>query len=151
MRTPTSRVPALVLNESPERGRVAYLPADIDRCFGRSRLADHAELLANLVRWTANDQVPLTVDGPGLVHCQLYRQDNRLILHLVNLSGLETSHAPVHQFYPVGPITVCLRGVPPSATAKLLVTGIDAKLQAGDESVSVIIDSIVDHEVVVIE
>lgn len=151
MRTPSSRVPALVLNESPQHGRVAYLAADIDRCFGRSRLTDHAELLANLVRWAANDQIPLTVDGPGLLHCQLFRQGDRLVLHLVNLSGLETSHAPVHQFYPVGPITVRLRGAPPNPTAKLLVAGIDADPRADGDGVSVIITSIVDHEVVVIE
>jgi len=37
---------------------VAFLPADLDRRFGRDNLPDHANLLANLVHWTAREQLP---------------------------------------------------------------------------------------------
>ncbi|MDP9371501.1 MAG: beta-galactosidase, partial [Chloroflexota bacterium] len=74
MRQPRTDVPALTLNAPAGGGRVAYLAADLDRCFGRDNHPDHADLLANVVRWAAGDSLPLAVAGPGLIDCHLYRQ-----------------------------------------------------------------------------
>src|SRR5262249_10738352 len=73
-------VPALVLTTDTGRGRVAYLAADIDRCYGRDNLPDHATLLENLVRWVAQDRIPLALIGAGLIDCHIYHQPRRLIL-----------------------------------------------------------------------
>jgi hypothetical protein len=154
MRNPSSEVPALVLNEPGGRGRVAYMAGDLDRCFGRSRLPDHAALLANLVRWTTGSQIPLNVDGPGFLHCQLYRQDERLVLHLVNLTGHEAGHAPADGYFPVGPLKVTVE-VPESANGpvqvSLLVAGkpVDACVDHG--KVTFTVDRIDDHEVITLE
>jgi hypothetical protein len=153
MRHPSSDVPALVLNED-SGGRVAYLAADLDRCFGRSRLPDHARLLANLLRWTAGNAIPIDIDGPGFLHCQLYQQRDRLILHVVNLTGHEMGHAPADQAFPMGPLTVTIRepGWNASATtARLLVMGRPAETRRGDGGVEFTIDRIDDHEVIVLE
>ncbi|MDP8923072.1 MAG: Tat pathway signal protein, partial [Chloroflexota bacterium] len=71
MRHPSSGLAGLVLRESAGGGRVAYLPADLDRCFGRDNLPDHGDLLANLVRWAARDRIPLRVEGAGLFDCHV--------------------------------------------------------------------------------
>jgi hypothetical protein len=151
MRHPTSTVPALVVNERPGQGRVAYLAADIDRTFGRGRLPDHAHLLANLVRWSANDQVPIDVEGSGLLHCQLYRQDDRHILHIVNLSGQETGFAPAYEFYPAGPVTIRIATETAATHAKLLVAGAGEAITTRDGRAKITVPSIADHEVIVIE
>ena len=39
-------------------GRAVYLAADIDRCYGRGMLPDYAKLLENIVRWTADENIP---------------------------------------------------------------------------------------------
>jgi hypothetical protein len=77
MRTPKTDIPGLVLN-TRGTSRIAYLPADIDRRFGRDNLPDHANLLVNIVRWAAGRRVPLEVKGAGLVDCRLYRQPGRV-------------------------------------------------------------------------
>ncbi len=151
MRHPTSNVPALVLNEH-RGGRVAYLAADIDRCFGRDNLPDHADLLANLVRWTSRDRIPLRVKGPGLIDCHLYRQPGRLILHLVNLTSAGTWRAPIHELIPVGPLIVHLPfpDVHEIITVRSLVSGneLASRIEAG--WVVCTVPSIVDHEVIVV-
>ncbi|MCX6620853.1 MAG: Tat pathway signal protein, partial [Acidobacteria bacterium] len=81
MRTAKTDIPGMVV-----RGRVLFLPADVDRRYARDLLPDHARLLANAVRWAAGGRIPLAVDGPGLLDCNLYEQSGRLILHLVNLT-----------------------------------------------------------------
>jgi hypothetical protein len=153
MREPKTGVPGLILNAAGNGARVAFLPADLDRRFARDYLPDHGDLLANLVRWVAKDDLPLSVEGPGLVDCHLYRQPGRVILHLVNLTSAGTWRQPVHELIPVGPLHVGvkqpqdLRG----RRARLLVAGtaVVARTAAGWSRFDV--NSVLDHEVVVIE
>ena len=152
MRNPTSGVPGLVLNE-PAGGRVAYAPADLDRCFGRDGHPDHARLLANLVRWAAGDAVPLSVEGPGLIDCHPYGQPGRLVLHLVNLTNTGAWPAPLDESVPVGPLKVSVR-LPEGVDAgrvRLLVSGAKTDGRPKDGWVTVDIPSVTDHEVVVVE
>ena len=74
MREPKTNIPALVLSTHKAGGRVAYMPADIDRRFASDNLPDHGNLLANLVRWASGSAIPLRVEGPGLIDCHLYQQ-----------------------------------------------------------------------------
>jgi hypothetical protein len=152
MREPKTDLPGLLLNTTPAGSRIAFLPADLDRRFSRDYLPDHGDLLANLIRWTAKDNVPLAVDGPGLIDCHLYRQPGRVILHLVNLTSAGTWRQPVHELVPVGPFQARLKlpsEVEPGPV-RLLVAEKSAAVSPTDGWVSFSIHSILDHEVVVI-
>lgn len=152
MRTPRTDVPALILREHACGGRVAYLPADIDRCYGRSLLPDHGNLLANIIRWAARDSLPLRVTGPGYIDCHLYRQGERLILHLVNLTHCRAWPAYVEEHVPVSPLSVAIRTGPAGKIdhAKLLVSGTRVPARVDDGWVHVEGLSVADHEVLVI-
>ena len=102
MRQPKTDIPGLVLS-TRGKSRIAYMPADLDRRYTREHLPDHGDLLANIVRWAAGDDIPLAVEGPGLIDCHLYTQGNRLILHLVNLTSAGTWRAPVEELIPGRP------------------------------------------------
>ena len=155
MREPRTDVPALLVREAERgRGRVAFLPADLDRRYGRDNLPDHGDLLANLVRWAAGgaDAIPLHVEGAGLVDCHLYRQGDRLVLHVVNLTSAGTWRAPVDELIRVGPLHVRVR-VPDDvrpARATLLVAGRPVASAVRDGWIEFEIPSVLDHEVVVI-
>jgi hypothetical protein len=152
MREPTTDVPGLVLTE---RGasRVAYMPADIDRRYAREHLPDHAALLANIVRWAIRDDIPLRVEGPGLLDCHVYTQPGRTIVHLVNLTSEATWRAPVDELIRVGPFTVTVRSPqkPSRHACRLLVSGTDRPVQIVSGASVVRLDSILDHEVIVFE
>jgi hypothetical protein len=154
MRTPRTEIPALVVRDDLA-GRIVYLPADIDRHFAVENLPDHGDLLANIVRWASKKSIPLDVQGAGLVNCEIYQQDQRLILHVVNLTSAGTWRAPIHELIPIGPLQVKLR-LPVEFRAnqfKTLVTGnggaLRGRVDAGWASFQ--LDSVLDHEVVVIE
>jgi hypothetical protein len=152
MREPETSFPGLILNLRSQKGRVAFLPADIDRRFARDNLPDHGNLLGNLVRWAARDEIPLRVEGPGLIDCHLYHQYGRLILHLVNLTGAANSRAPVEEIIPVGPLRLSLK-LPKGRRGgelKTLVTGRNLAGSVKDNWVSFELKSLLDHEVVVI-
>ncbi len=147
MRQPKTDIPGLVL-----KGRVAYMPADVDSRFGRDNLPDHGNLLANILRWAAGDRMPLQVEGRGLVDCNLYAQPGRLILHLVNLTSAGTWRAPIDELIPVGPFTVKVR-LPKDvrgSRVQYLVSNRSAATTVSGGWASFKIDSILDHDVVVI-
>ncbi len=154
MRIDRTGVPGLYLRE--DGARVAYLPADIDRTYWRLNQPDHAALLAALVRWVAQDDLPVRVAGPGLVDVHAYAQDRegeRLIVHLVNLSHAGAWKAPVDELQLIGEqrVTIRLPAGRRAARARLLVAESEAALEQTQEIATAIVPSILDHEVVVFE
>lgn len=153
MREPRTTIPGLIIRTAKHGSRIAYLPADLDRRYGRDNLPDHGNLLANLIRWVSGETIPLTVQGPGLIDCHLYRQRDRLILHVVNLTNAGTSRVPVDELIPVGPLRVQVR-LPEAvriSKMKFLVSQ-HKPLLTIDAGVAVFqLPSLLDHEVIVLE
>ncbi|MEN3340195.1 MAG: hypothetical protein V7647_3871 [Acidobacteriota bacterium] len=148
----TTDIPGLVVTEGPGSGRVAYLAADLDRRYARDNTGDTGALLANLVRWTAGEDIPLEVTGPGLLDCHLYRQPDRLILHCVNLTNEGTWRGPLDELIPVGPVDVRVR-VPDARPRRLrlLVSKEQPPLSVADGWAAFRVSAILDHEVAVLE
>ncbi len=146
-------LPGLVLNERAGYGRVAYLPADIDRRYARENLSDLGNLLNNLIRWAAKGDIPMSVTGPGLVDSYYYEQPGRAIVHLVNLTNPNTWRGPVEELIPVGPIKVGIK-LPTGVSGKnvrLLVSSQKPTLTVADGWARFELNSILDQEVAVIE
>ncbi|HEY3755698.1 MAG TPA: alpha-amylase family protein [Opitutaceae bacterium] len=152
MRTPKTDIPALIVHDRPGHGRVVYLPADLDRRFARDILPDHGRLLANAVRWTAQDDLPLRVEGPGLIDCHLYREPGRILLHLINLTNAGTWRAPTDELIPVGPVRVRVRtdsGLR-GENVRLLVAGQSISARSADGWSEWSLPSLREHELAVI-
>jgi hypothetical protein len=152
MKVPKTDIPGLILNRAAGGGRVVFLPADIDRQYGRYNLPDHGNLLANIIRWASCDTIPLDVKCLGMVDCSIYRQPGSLILHIVNLTSTATWRQPVDEFIPVGPVSVRLH-------LPVGITGTSLRRLVSDQAVSGMvendwlqftIDSIIDHEVIIV-
>jgi hypothetical protein len=146
-------LPGLVLNERAGFGRVAYLPADIDRRYARENLADLGNLLGNLIHWAAKNDMPMSVEGPGLIDANYYRQPNRAIVHLVNLTNTNTWRGPVEELIPVGPIKVGVKlpeGVS-GQSLRLLVANQKPAITAVNGWAHFELNAIRDHEIAVIE
>jgi hypothetical protein len=152
MRTPDTTIPGLVVSQSADGSRVAYLAADLDRRYMRDLLPDHGNLLANLVRWANREPIPLRVQGAGLLDCHLYRQQDRLILHLVNLTNSGAWRAPIDDLIRIGPLQVGIKlpaGLRPRH-AKLTVSGGNLSIKSDRGWVEFEVRSILDHEMVVV-
>ncbi len=109
MREPRTDIPTILVKETSAKGRIVYFPADISSVYGRWRIPDHGDLLANAVRWCVRDQLPVRVEGPGYLDCHLYQQDTSLILHIINLSGREAWPGYIEEDLPVGPLRITLQ------------------------------------------
>jgi len=152
MREPKTNIPGLILNKIPGYGNIAFMPADIDRQFGRYNLPDHGNILANLVRWAAKDNIPLSVECAGLIDCNIYQKDDSLILHIVNLTSAGTWRQPVDEYIPVGPVKISVR-LPKGVNAwnlRQLVSSQKIGFTNKNDWTEFVINSISDHEVIVI-
>lgn len=157
LRTVNPTTPAMIINRPfGESSRVAYFPADVDRRYAREYLPDLGNLLANTVRWLVDDQLPVRVEGPGLVDMHLYRQAARMVFHLVNLTSSGTWRAPVEELVSLGPYQISIATPDHFDFTRVRVLSgekdgqsIEAKLENG--YVHFQIASLLDHSVFAIE
>jgi Hypothetical glycosyl hydrolase 6 len=152
MRQPKTDIPGLVLKEKG-KANIAYFPAEIDSRYGKDHLPDHANLLANTVRWSGGDDSRvLDVRGPGLLDCHLYSQRDCFVLHIINLSNEAAWKAPVEELIPVGPLNVSVKlaGGVRGHSAQSLVSRLQISATASDGWTRFEVPSVRDHEVIVI-
>ncbi len=109
-------IPGVTLR-SVGAGRVVYFPWDIDRTFWEVMSPDHGILLANAIRWAANEEQPLRVEGPGVLDVALWKQQSSITAHLVNLSNPMMMRGPFREILPVGPQKIRIQ-LPDGAKAR---------------------------------
>lgn len=135
------------------RGRVVYIPWDIDRTFWDVMCVDHLQLLKNAVTWAAGEPPVVEVIGPGVLDVTVWRQRASMTVHLVNFSNPMMMRGPLREVIPIGPLDVRVRlpaGVRPSRV-HLLTAGTPLKTLVADGVVAVTVPSVGIHEVVAID
>lgn len=149
--TETSGRPVILAGESGFGGRAVYLAGDIDRNYGRTRLPDLGDVLAGCVRWAAGEQA-VEIHAEAYLDCKAYRQERRVIVHLVNLTGAGQWPAYAEYALPIGKVDINLRldGFEPER-ALMTVSGREASVERDEKAVRVTLDGFVGHEMVVIE
>ena len=109
--------------------------------------------MRNAVSWATNEELPVTVTGPGVLDVAVWRQRSSLTVHLVNLTNPMMMKGPLREVIPVGPLRVRIR-MPAGTRAKsvrLLTAGTPARVQEAGGVVTVGVPSIDVHEVVAID
>jgi hypothetical protein len=135
------------------KGRVVYLPGDIDRTFWDTLDFDQSKLLRNSVLWTTNETAPLVVKGKGVLDVALWIQPKSMTAYLVNLTNPMMMKGPIRELISIGTQEVSIT-VPASRRVKrvhLLVAGVDAEYTSHDGVVRLEVPSILLHEVVAID
>jgi hypothetical protein len=99
-RIPDTNIREVYLKESG-KGRVAYIPWDIDRSIWKYMTPDHGRLLTNTILWALNEEPIVTVKGPGLIEVTAWRQKKSMTVHLVNLTNLMMMKGPFRELIPV--------------------------------------------------
>ena len=142
-----------VMVRSVGAGRVVYFPWDIDRTFWELMNQDQGTVLTNAVRWAANEEQPLRVQGPGIIDVSLWKQRSSITAHLVNFSNPMMMKGPFREILPIGPQKVRVR-LPDGARAsqvKFLVSGVKAEWHQSGAWIETTTPAIELHEVVAID
>ncbi len=151
-RHPRTDIPGLYCRRYG-RGRVVYIPWDLDRVFWEVLHPDHGRLLANVVRWVTDSPSPVVVSGPGVLDVTAWRSPSAITVHLVNLTNPMTMRGAFREFYPVGAQKVAVR-IPEGVDVlgvRFLRYGQDADYHLSQSVLTVIVPQVIDHEVVAID
>lgn len=135
------------------RGRVVYLPMDLDRTFDEIGHGDHLKLLGAMVDWATQERRPLEITGPGLIDIALWRQERSLTAHLVNLNNPMTMQGSYREAIETGPYTASI-ALPQGASVKgvrLLEAGRELVGNVAEGRLRVQVPSIAIHEVIAID
>ena len=111
------------------RGRVVYIPWDIDRTIWDVMCVDHVRLLRNAVAWALNEPPVVEVEGPGVLDVTVWRQQQSMTVHLVNLTNPMMMKGPLREVFPIGPLKVRVRlpaGTQPKQVHLLTATSTSA-------------------------
>ncbi|MFC5411154.1 alpha-amylase family protein [Larkinella bovis] len=134
------------------KGRVAYIPGDLDRSFWQLMNTDHCQLLGNVIQWALDEEPVTTVSGPGVIDITVWRQANSLTVHLVNLTNPMMMKGPFRELIPVEaqvsvpvPAGTSVKGV------KLLMSDGKPTYELKNGKVTVTVPRILDHEIVALD
>lgn len=131
------------------KGRVAYIPWDIDRSFWQILSSDHGRLLANIIRWALNEEPVIEVKGPGVIDVTVWRQQHSMTAHLVNLTNPMMMKGPFRELIPVDANVIM--AIPSGAKVTgvhLLMSGKKPPYEIKNGRLHVKVPRILDHEIV---
>jgi hypothetical protein len=134
-------------------GRVAYFPWDIDRTFWEVLCVDHYKLLRNTVEWATNEPNGVEVNGPGFVEATAWRNQDSIVIHLVNLTNPMAMKGPYREFIPIGEqkVTVRLSEAQKFKRTQLLVAEKTPQTIHDGSTITITVPSVLDHEVIAID
>jgi hypothetical protein len=138
--------PAIV-EARPGRGHVTWLPWDLGTLYYRLSLPAHAAIARDLITRWLPDGGQIRTDAHPLVEMSLMRQNGRTLLHLVNLAGhSQTGYFPAPE---MRAINISLAGR--FRGAKALRSGLDLTLTASNGRTSLLLPSLKDYELLVLD
>jgi hypothetical protein len=134
------------------KGRVAYIPGDMDRAFWQMMSTDHGLLLRNVIRWALEEEPIVKVQAHGVVDVAVWRQQHSMTIHLVNLTNPMMMKGPFRELLPVKAVATI--NIPQGANIKrvrLLMSGAIPAIESKEGQVTVEVPEIMDHEIVAID
>jgi hypothetical protein len=98
---PRTNDPAVVVKQTGA-SRLVYFPSDIERTMWRSGNTDLSRLIQNSIRWVANGNAPVQVQGDGLIETFAWETDAGFALHVLNYTNPNTHKGWIRDFHPIG-------------------------------------------------
>ncbi|PSR57448.1 hypothetical protein AHMF7605_24960 [Adhaeribacter arboris] len=150
-RKPDTEIRELYLREVG-KGRVAYIPGDLDRTFWQILSSDHGQLLRNTFRWALNEEPMVEVKGPGVIDVTTWQQQNSMTVHLVNLTNPMMLKGPFRELIPVD-TQVSIR-VPANKKVigvHLLLSGQKPAFELKNNLVNLQVSQLTDHEIIALD
>ena len=134
------------------KGRVVYMPGDMDRSYWQIMSSDHCQLLCNAVRWALNEPPVADVKGPGMIDVAVWRQKNSMTVHLVNLTNPMTMKGSFREFLPVhAAVSIKIPEGKKASNVQLLMAGIKPEVENKNGTLKLKVPKILDHEIITID
>ncbi len=145
--------PALFLRQSGHGGRVVYTPWNLGEIFWDVLYWDHGKLITRAILWALGKTPDVYRTGPGIADLAVRQSDDRLCLHLVDLTNPMMLKGPVRELLPAPAQQVHVRlpaGRRPQAV-RLVRAGTTATTHENGEHLVIDVPPFIECEVVRID
>jgi hypothetical protein len=150
-REPETDIRGLYLNDLG-KGRVAYFPGDIDRSYWQVMSTDHLKLIQNTIRWALNEEPIVEVSGPGVLDVTVWKQENSMTVHLVNLTNPAMMKGPFKEFIPIhAEVKINIPDGLKLKEVQLLIKGEKPEYRIEGKKLVLSVSQIADHEIIGID
>jgi hypothetical protein len=134
------------------KGRVAYIPGDIERSYWQIMSEDHGKLLRNTIRWALNEESMVDVKGPGILDVVPWRQQNSMTVHLVNLTNPMYMKGSFRELLPThADVTIKIPANKKVSGVRLLMANSKPAFEIKSGKIMLNIPKIIDHEIVAVD
>jgi hypothetical protein len=134
------------------KGRVAYIPGDIERSYWQIMSSDHGRLLTNTILWALNEESVSDVNGPGVVDVAVWRQKNSMTVHLVNLTNPFLMKGAFRELLPTqASVSIKIPADAKVTGVHLLMSGAKPAYENKGGKITLNVPKILDHEIVALD
>ena len=134
------------------KSRIAYFPGDIDRSFWQLLADDHGKLLRNTILWALNEAPIVETKSKGIIDVAVWRQNESMTVHLVNLTNPMMMKGPFRELFPVD-ATVDIQ-IPDNKTVtgvRLLFAEQKPAYEIKGKRVALHVAALADHEIIALD
>ena len=136
----------------PGKGRIAYIPGDMDRSFWQMLSTDHGKLLGNIIRWALNEKPIVEIKAAGVIDVAVWQQKNSMTVHLVNLTNPMMMKGPFRELIPVAAqVSITIPANKKVTAVQLLLSGTKPSFENKEGTISLNVAGILDHEIVALD
>jgi hypothetical protein len=134
------------------KGRVAYIPGDLDRSFWQLLNIDHGRLLRNTIRWALNEKPIVEIKAPGIIDLTVWQQKGSMTVHLVNLTNPMMLKGPFRELFPVdAQVSIRVPHNKKVTGVRLLMRDMKPAFVNKEGVIILEVNKILDHEIVAID
>ena len=147
-----TRQPAIVEYETGGGGKTIYVAWDLDTAYGYCALPDHGDLIGNMLKYLLKDNPLVRVECDAYIDFKFYKQDNRIIIHLININHTGFSHGYAEKIIPLGPVKIVLN-LPNFIPTKAIATEDDQKVEffKNGDGFNLILEYLFIHQLIILE
>ena len=134
------------------KGRVVYIPGDLDRSFWQIMNIDYGRLLTTAFTWALNEEPVVSVEGPGVIDVTAWRQKDSMAVHLVNLTNPMMMKGPFRELFPVAAkVRIKIPESKKVTAVKLLAAEQNLQFEVSRQMITVDVTRILDHEIIALD
>ena len=134
------------------KGRIAYIPGDLDRSFWQMLSIDHGMLLRNTIRWALNENPIVDVKAAGVIDVTVWEQKKSMTVHLVNLTNPMMMKGPFRELIPVeAKVSIKIPTNKKVTGVHLLMAEKDPTFEQSNGMITLNVPKILDHEIIALD
>ncbi len=134
------------------KGRIAYIPGDLDRSFWQMLSIDHSMLLRNTIRWALNENPIVEIKAAGVIDVAVWEQKKSMTVHLVNLTNPMMMKGPFRELIPVeAQVSIKIPANKKVTGVHLLMAEKKPAFELNKGIITLHVPKILDHEIIALD